>query len=229
MGGQFDHIEEIRKSDRYDYVREIRKFNPYHDERGRFTSASGGGLAVAMGVGGETPAGRRMAVSGTLKTVEKANLHADHEIATIIDPDSGKVMFAKDGGANGLSFNSSEAREIARKVLTHNHPDEVIFSPTDILMAYHVNTIRATNPSGAVYELSGVRRKDVIPAYQKHYIEARAESFRKLGIAEGTLDRDLHGQQRKDSFAQVSESCHKWLTDNAQKYGYQYSKGRIEE
>ena len=37
---RYDHIEEINKSD-YDTIVEIEKFNPYHDARGRFSSADG--------------------------------------------------------------------------------------------------------------------------------------------------------------------------------------------
>lgn len=225
--GRFDTIMEICKANRYDHIVEVAKFNPYHDSRGRFASASGG-AAVGMGVDGYSGGGKRAAVAGTLRDVEKQNKDLDHEVATIVNPSNGKVIFAKDGGAAGVSFNSSEAREIAGKVLTHNHPDNIIFSPSDVAMSYHLDTIRATTPSGDVYELKGMNRRDAVMAYQEHYMAARAESFKKLGIAEGTLDRELQGDQRTGSFSYISESCHKWLTDNAGKYGYQYTKGRIE-
>jgi hypothetical protein len=57
---------------------------------------------------------------------------------------------------------------------------------------------------------------------------ARAESFKKMGIDSNSLDRDLTDPQRAESFSYISDSCHKWLGDNASKYGYQYEKGRIE-
>ena len=228
MGGPFDHIEEIYITKRFDRIVEVEKFNPYHDRLGRFASASSGGASLAMGVDGRTAGGRRAAVAGSLRDAERKNKDLDHEVATIINPKSGKVIFSKEGGAAGVSFNSSEIREIAGQVVTHNHPDNVIFSPTDVAMSYHVDTIRATNPSGTVYELSKMNRKDAVLAYQQHYMSARAESFKKLGIAEGTRDRDLVGDQRSKSFAHISESCHQWLTENAANYGYKYSKGEIE-
>lgn len=227
MSGRFDHIQEISKSDRYDHIVEVAKFNPYHDSRGRFASASGG-MAVGMGVDGAAVGGKRAAVAGTLRDIEKANKDLDHEVATIVNPSNGKVIFSKEGGAAGVSFNPSEAREIAGQVLTHNHPDDVIFSPSDVAMSYHLDTIRATTPSGTTYELAGMNQRDAVMAYRDHYMAAREESFKKLGIAEGTLDRQLQGDQRSGSFAAISESCDKWLTENAAKYGYRYSKGRIE-
>lgn len=227
MTGPFDHIEEISKSNRFDHIVEVQKYNPYHDRLGRFASGSGG-MAIGMGVDGNAVSGKRAAVAGTLRDVERANKDLDHEVATIINPNNGKAIFSKEGGSAGLSFNSSETREIAGKVLTHNHPDDIIFSPTDVAMAYHVDTIRATNPNGTVYELTRMNRKEAIMAYREHYMAARAQSFKDLGIADGTPDSKLQGAQRVNSFSAISDSCDKWLADNATKYGYLYSKGRIE-
>lgn len=202
--------------------RDIIKYNPYHDERGRF--ASGSGASLGMGVGGAVASGgKRTQLESTLAEVEGKNKSLDHEVATIINPSTGKTIFSKGGNGSSVTFNSSEAREIRGMILTHNHPEEVIFSPTDVATAYSLKTIRATNPSGKVYELSNVSDRDFVFAYRDKYMEARAESFKKLGIPDGTFDRDLKGQQRKDSFSYISESCSKWLSDNSGKYGYEYS------
>lgn len=42
-----DHIEHVTKG--IDTIEHVEKANPYHDERGRFTTASGGGGAVSAG------------------------------------------------------------------------------------------------------------------------------------------------------------------------------------
>lgn len=221
-----EYIIEVGKGD-IDHIHEINKFNPYHDARGRFASASSAG-GVGMGVGSAPAGGKTSVMAGTLHDVEKANKDLDHEVATIINPDTGKVIFSKAGDRFGVRFNSSEQREIAGTVLTHNHPDNAIFSPMDVAMAYHVKTIRATNPDGNVYELTKMKRRDAVQAYNDHYMTARAESFVKLGIDAKSYDRDLTDSQRADSFSYIADSCHKWLSDNASKYGYQYEKGRIE-
>lgn len=44
-----DHIEEVNKN--VDHLEHIEKFNPHHDSRGRFTSASGGGAATSSSAG----------------------------------------------------------------------------------------------------------------------------------------------------------------------------------
>lgn len=229
MAGRYDHIAEIG-SGRYDRLVEIGKFNPYHDERGRFASAPGG-ASIAMGVNGygSAAAGKRAAVAGTLKQVEKANLNLDYEVATVVNPDNGKVIFSTSGNAYGVTFNKSELWLLKDKVLTHNHPEDVIFSPKDVAMAYSVRTIRATTPKGEVYELSKVKRRDAITDYEAHYMEARSQSLKKMGVAENTMDRNLTDAQRLASYADISQSCHKWLSDNAAKYGYEYKKGRIED
>ena len=218
---RLEYIEEIGKS-RYDMI--IEKFNPYHDERGRFTSANGGGMSVSMGVNGSETAGKRTAASGTLSQVEAANRNADHEIATIINPQSGKVIFAKDGSETGVSFNRSERLEVRGNILTHNHTEDVIFSPGDVANSYTLHTIRATTPGGKVYSLSGMNRQDAVYAYQEHYMKVREASFQKMGVRLDSFDKDLTAAQRAESYSIITESCSKWLSDNAGKYGYQYSE-----
>lgn len=205
--------------------RDIIKYNPYHDERGRFASASGAsGISVGMGVVGATAAGgKRTQLESTLAEVESKNKSLDYEVATIINPSNGKTLFSKDGNGSSVTFNSSEAREIRGMILTHNHPEEIIFSPTDVATAYSLKTIRATTPSGKVYELSNVNDRDFVFAYRDKYMAARSESFKKMGIPDETYDRDLKGQQRKDSFSYISDSCSKWLSENSSKYRCEYN------
>ena len=220
----YEYIEEVAN---FDYIAEITKFNPYHDRLGRFSSSGGAGGAVSMGVGNYIPEGKRAAVSETLQSVEAKNKSLDHEVATIVNPDTGKAIFSKEGGRDGVSFNSSELWEVKGQILTHNHPDKVIFSPQDVAMSYHVKAIRATNPDGTVYELAGMRNRMAVQEYNKHYMAERAKSFEKLGVDAKTRDKDLTPEQRKSSFADISKSCDKWLSENASKYRYEYNKGEI--
>lgn len=225
----YEYIAEVSKS-HIDSILEVKKFNPYHGKDGRFTSASGGsGASLAMGVGNYIPEGKREAVSATIQSAELKNKGLDHEVATIVDPETGKAIFSKEGGKYGVQFNSSELWEIQGKVLTHNHPDNVIFSPSDVAVAYNVKAIRATNPDGKVYELSGMKNRQAVQAYNQHYMAERSKSLQKLGVPEKTLDRNLTPEQRKSSFADISKGCDKWLTENASRYNYQYNTGRIEE
>ena len=225
----YEYIVEVSKS-HIDSILEVKKFNPYHGKDGRFSSASGGsGASLAMGVGNYIPEGKREAVSATIQSAEAKNKGLDHEVATIVDPDTGKAIFSKEGGRYGVQFNSSELWEIKGKVITHNHPDHVIFSPSDVAVAYNVKAIRATNPDGKVYELSGMKNRMAVQAYNQHYMGERAKSLEKLGLDAKTRDKDMTPEQRKSSFADISKSCDKWLTDNASKYRYEYRVGRIEE
>lgn len=220
----YEYIEEVN----IDCIAEITKYNPHHDRLGRFASSGGAGtVSVGMGVGNYIPEGKRAAVSGTLQSVESKNKDLDHEVATIVNPDTGKAIFSKEGGRDGVSFNSSELWEIKGQILTHNHPDNVIFSPQDVAVAYNTKAIRATNPDGTVYELAGMRNRMAVQEYNKHYMAERAKSFEKLGVDAKTRDRDLTPEQRKSSFADISKSCDKWLSDNASKYRYEYNKGEI--
>lgn len=226
----YEYIQEVTKSN-IAHILEVKKYNPYHDRLGRFTSSGGGvgGASLGMGVGNYVVEGKRAAVSGTLQAAEAKNKDLDHEVATVVDPHTGKAVFSKDGDATGVHFNSSELWEIKGRIVTHNHPDEVIFSPADVAVSYHVKAIRATNPSGKVYELAEMNNRQAVQDYNKHYMEVRAKSLKRLGVAENSRDKDLTPEQRKSSYAEISDSCDKWLADNASKYRYQYRAGRIEE
>lgn len=92
MNGEnrYDIIREVRSA-RYDEIEEITKYNPYHDSRGRFTSASGGGgisAAVAPGpgaagsAGGATTAGTATAAGNftPATTMEEAREYAKKQL-----------------------------------------------------------------------------------------------------------------------------------------------------
>ena len=223
----YEYIEEILKND-IDCILEVKKYNPYHGKDGRFTSANGGsGASLSMGVGNYVYEGRREAVSGTLQSIEAKNKDLDHEVATIVDPNSGEALFSVEGSSTGMSLDKYDLMRSRGKIVTHNHPEEVIFSPSDIAFAYNAKAIRATNPSGTVYELANLNDKRAVQAYNNHYMAERAKSFEKLGIDAKSYDRDLTPEQRKSSYEYISKGCHKWLQENAKTYGYLYTKGEI--
>ncbi len=223
----YDRIVEIEKG-RYDHIIEVKKFNPYHDERGRFTSAPGGGMSLGFG-GRLSFESSREKVSGTLREVEKRNMDLDHEVVTVINPDSGKALFEKGGSESHVSFNRSEMMEIRGMVLTHNHPIEATFSPADVAIAYNTKAIRATTRSGLVYELSGMTNKQAVAAYRDSYLEAWEGALNSMGIHEFKGLSELAPNQKTAVLSAVTEKMDKWLVDNSAKYGYKYQKGGIDE
>lgn len=123
----------------------LAKSNPYHDERGRFASASGGGTSAR---------------DAAIHTAESEIMGLkDHEEVRVIGSD-GRVILSKNGEASAVGFTNSEMAQMVGATVTHNHPSGVSISPQDLALASRLNlaSIRAvgTNYMGEtnVYEAS---------------------------------------------------------------------------
>ena len=105
--------------------RDIIKYNPYHDERGRFSS--GPGASVGMGVGGAVAGGTRTQLESTLQEVEAKNKGLDHEVATIVNPKTGKTIFSKEGEYLGIGVGKASCllKEVKECVERTNIPLEI--------------------------------------------------------------------------------------------------------
>ncbi len=80
---RFDTIVEVvNKSDNFDHIVEIEKYNPYHDERGRFTSASGGGTVVPH-AGKTTITQQRLSQKNVDKNIKKVRTACSNECKPI--------------------------------------------------------------------------------------------------------------------------------------------------
>lgn len=154
---------------------DILKFNPYHDSRGRFTTADGATLFTIrtqdpdkqhLADGGirreqERDAAER-AATGTDETpqmkaihdVEDQIRHQDAESAACVDKD-GNVLFFKDGEESQVEFTRDECLSMKDNILTHNHPGSSMFSKEDVDMfvVWGMQGIRATNREGITYYL----------------------------------------------------------------------------
>lgn len=155
---------------------DILKFNPYHDERGRFSTAD---AATQFTIRTRDPSKQHLAEGGILRekerdaaeaaaagTGETPQMKAIHDIedkirnqnyesAACVDKD-GNVLFFKDGEESQVAFNQEECRLMAGNVLTHNHPSSTSFSVEDVdcWLANDMQEIRATNRLGITYSLS---------------------------------------------------------------------------
>ena len=162
---------------------EIEKFNPYHDERGRFTTAD---AATLFTIRTKDPDKQFLANEGirqeqarheadlngprmkTVHAIEDKIRNQDFESAACVDKD-GKVIFFKNGIKDRVGFSKEEQELCKDRTLTHNHPSSSMFSPEDVdfWVDHDLQEIRATNREGITYSLS--RGKD--------YTKFQGESF----------------------------------------------------
>lgn len=150
---------------------DILKFNPYHDSRGRFSTAD---AATQFTIRTQDPSKQHLADGGirrekerdaaeraespqmkAIHEIEDKIRNQDYESAACVDKD-GNVLFFKDGEESQVAFNQYECSQMAGNVLTHNHPSSTSFSIEDVdcWLANDMQEIRATNRLGITYSLS---------------------------------------------------------------------------
>ena len=162
---------------------DILKFNPYHDSRGRFSTAD---AATLFTIRTKNPDKQYLANEGirreqarheadlngprmkTVHAIEDKIRNQDFESAACVDKD-GNMIFFKNGIADRVGFSKEEQELCKDRTLTHNHPSSSMFSPEDVdfWVDHELQEIRATNREGITYVLA--RGKD--------YTKFQGESF----------------------------------------------------
>ena len=149
---------------------DILKFNPYHDARGRFTTAD---AATLFTIHTQDPSKQHLADGGiqrekerdaaeraespqmkAIHDVEDQIRHQDFESSACVDKD-GNMLFFKNGEESEVSFTRDECLSMKDNILTHNHPASSMFSKEDVDMfvVWQMQGIRATNRAGITYSM----------------------------------------------------------------------------
>lgn len=194
---------------------EILKFNPYHDSKGRFTTAGGatsftykpgqgamydnaiarekertghaGGSAAGKQTDGEDSAATPR--EKAIRAVEDKIRNQDYESAAIIDRNGKEILF-KDGQESQVAFSFFECRMMQDNTLTHNHPRCSMFSYEDLscFAAHNMQEIRATNRDGVTYSMS--RGKNYTLKQANEFSKAyRTEYSKATSHAQADLDK----------------------------------------
>ena len=250
---------QIRKSDSDTIMKtfdEILKFNPYHDARGRFTSANS---ATSFTIRTQDPSKQGLADAATARekerdATEKPNaedtprMQAIHgiedkirdqfyESAGLVDKD-GNVLLYKDGAQSQVGFTPMECRMMKDNTLTHNHPNSSMFSVEDTYAFVNndMQEIRATTREGVTYSLS--RGEGYTQQNGRRFVidyDGEMKSARR--VAQKELD-DKHyyskiiegeitqAQANRDFGKVVTREMENWSKQNASDYGIDFSVER---
>lgn len=187
---------------------DILKFNPYHDARGRFSTADAASQVTIRTrdpgkqyladrvIAREKEREAAEAAAGREETPQMKAIHdiedrirnQDYESAACVDKD-GNVLFFKDGEQSQVAFNPDECSQMAGNVLTHNHPSSSMFSKEDVdcWLANDMQEIRATNRLGITYSLSRGENFDK-PISENFAVAFRINQGKALSKAQKTLD-----------------------------------------
>lgn len=204
---------------------DVLKFNPYHDARGRFTSA--GGMASFTYAPGKSKAHdlaiqrqkERMAAimpseaqAKALKGIENRTRNLKKEQFRVVDRD-GNVIMQKQGDAHSVSFSAGEAREsFPGNITIHNHPSGGTFSTADFsCLGYGATEIRAAAPEGT-YILRNLQHGTKWVDGQKSWVDMRddlnaASTEFKSGFA---LKKEVRATFSKEQ-EQISSLADKWV------------------
>lgn len=140
----------------------LEKFNPYHDSKGRFSSANGAASftyapgkskAHDLAISREKERYAAMmpseAQEKTLKSIENKTRNLKKEQFRVVDRD-GNVVMQKQGDKDSVSYKVGEARDhFPGNITIHNHPDGGAFSAADLSdFGYGAREIRAAAPEG---------------------------------------------------------------------------------
>ena len=222
------------------------RYNPYHDPtNGMFTSGneagwnSGAALYVDKGEKGngsyilksssahEDYVKHYEQIKSTLHDVESDRRSLDYEVGTIVDR-TGKVVNVTIGEAHSVNPPHEKLKDC---IFTHNHPSGHCFSPDDVENAIKddVLELRASTPQGTYYSLFQTENASGSMALAYEY--SKAVGVRRTLAA---VDKDLRAGII--SKADINEALYlkyssiagdEFLINNAEKYGYIYTKGAI--
>lgn len=234
-----------------DEIEEVEKFNPYHDTKGRFSTANGATLftnrtrdpnkqhwadnAIArenLRINGpepeDTPQRR------TILNTEDAIRHQDYESAAVIAP-SGNTLFFKDGEVSHVDFTVQEGAMMKGNVMTHNHPASGVFSVEDIycFTGNQMAEIRATNRSGITYSLKrvdgftvdkGFRFADEYEKQMAVSIKTAQTKLDNLGYQNKIWYGEITQEQANTDFRGIINGMMRdWASGYAPKYGMNFS------
>ena len=142
--------------------------------------------------------GNKQSFDNTLKNFKKSHLLDNSESAVLVDND-GFVSVYKHGNKSSVGWN---AAELSGKHVIHNHPEfgYSAFSRADLI------TTATTKATGVTATSS-----------KYDYIFKKTSKFDAKGFIKAVNNAN-------SSTGDYNEDVHKFLKDNAKKYGYKYSR-----
>ena len=231
---------------------QILKFNPYHDARGRFTSANG---ATQVTYRTRDPEKQHLADRAIareayrtrnqdetessrmqqLHSLEDKIRNQKYETAAVVDKD-GYMLLEKDGGVDSVDLSSPTERALMKgNTLTHNHPSGTMFSPQDLgyFAGNELEEIRATTEDGTTFCMrrgEGYSQNEATK-FAILYGQSREDCLIYAGAsieARGIVDRARRGEITDDELQfeyrkAASEAMAIICRDNASDFGLEFS------
>lgn len=231
---------------------DILKFNPYHDAKGRFTTANS---AIQVTYRTRDPEKQHLADRAAAREGERTRnqdetepsrmqqLHLmedqirgqSYETAAVVDKD-GYLLMEKNGSVDQVDLSAPEERALMKgNTLTHNHPSGTMFSPQDLgyFAGNELEEIRATTGDGTTFCMrrgEGYTQKEATK-FAILYGQSREDCLAYAGAsieARGIVDKARRGEITDDELQfeyrkAASEAMAIICRDNASDFGLEFS------
>lgn len=169
-------------------------------------------------------------IKATLHDVEEKRRSLDYEVGTVIDR-KGNILQVFEGEEHSVD---TEDMDLTDLIFTHNHPSGGCFSDGDIseMMRSQLLELRASTPQGTYFSLVRTEKAQFDSSFAQEYKKAtkitKAMEQVDADFKAGKLTRkEVESRGFKLYVEYMSRNAEQFLEENAEKYGYIFTKGVI--
>lgn len=174
-------------------------------------------------------------VKETLHFIEENSRSKNYEVGTIIDR-NGNILESLGGSSHQVNISSEIVPLLKDNIFTHNHPSGGCFSRDDVFSFIETGLfeVRASAPNSTVYSLKkGIGENNGDDMLQLFKIKKTGDRRKAQGILQEKLDSgeispEEWSRKGFDLVVRLQEQdIEDFLTKNASKFGYVFTKGEI--
>jgi hypothetical protein len=168
----------------------------------------------------------------SLQAVEKAKQGLDYEVGTLVASD-GTVLREYGGTDHRVNTPVTDSALFKGNVFTHNHPGGRTFTLEDIqsFIESEAKEVRVSTPQGTFFSLrenSEELNRSIANVMTEEKVGSYLQAEEILSQEEMESGVRLWGDDYSERlFDIMGDELDKWLTENAEEFGYLYTKGDV--
>lgn len=207
------------------------------DKDGKFTSggsSSGSSSSEQSSEEQKGEAEHSEELTKMLSIVESAIKDFEEEEGAVFDK-NGKLIKALRGNSDTISISDEDLKMFEGAVLTHNHPNNTVFSGADLFTGFgkaKLSEIRVVNPNGTVYSLKKTDNADVgklnadYDTTDKRAIRTWKEKL-KRDVALGVLTPTEADKKMYEDIEWRNSKVLSFFREKVKDYGFIFKEGKL--
>jgi hypothetical protein len=168
----------------------------------------------------------------SLYAVKSAKRELNYEVGTLVAQD-GTVLREYGGTDHQVDTPTADLPLFRGNVFTHNHPGGRTFTLKDIqsFIESEAKEVRVSTPQGTFFSLRE-NGEEINRSIANVMTEEKVGSYQKAAdiILQEEIEGGIHlvgDEHRNRLFDIMGEEMDRWLTENAEEFGYIYTKGEV--